>query len=161
MRAVAAELERVTETFGSLPPPSVEGRRLRKAIEGIVDFDRVELPGVVRKPLCLGKLLGIENSFPVFIMIAGRSDSKCAITAHKDSLMLNCSRLSEPLSPLLEPTFELWLGHCVQDVALFQPAAARLIDAVPHEAQLLGTVGVGIDGYLHADLSGAKDMQII
>ena len=70
-------------------------------------------------------------------------------------------RLSEPLPSLLEPTFELWLRHRVQDVALFQPAAAGLIDAVPHEAQLLGTMGVGIDCDLHADFSGAKDMEVI
>ena len=47
MRAVTAELERITEPFGGLPPPSVEGRALRKPIKSVVDLDRVELPGIV------------------------------------------------------------------------------------------------------------------
>jgi hypothetical protein len=62
---------------------------------------------------------------------------------------------------LFEPTLELGLGHRIQDVALFQPAAACLIDAAPHEAELFSAMSVGIDGDLHADFSGAKEMQII
>jgi hypothetical protein len=53
--------------------------------------------------------------------------------------MLNYSRISEPLPPLFETPFELWFGHCVQDVALSQPTSTSLIDTVPDEAQLLRT----------------------
>ena len=47
MRAITAELERITEPFGSLAPPGLEGRGLRKPIEGVVYLDRIKLPGIV------------------------------------------------------------------------------------------------------------------
>ena len=47
MRAVAAELERVTEPFGSLPPPCLKGFGFRKAIKGVVNLNRVKLSGIM------------------------------------------------------------------------------------------------------------------
>ena len=70
-------------------------------------------------------------------------------------------RLVESLPALLEPYLQLWSRHCVQHVAVFQPAAARLVDALFDEADLLGAVGVGVDRDLHADLSGAKEMHVV
>jgi hypothetical protein len=46
-------------------------------------------------------------------------------------------------------------------MALFQPTAPCLIDPVLEEAKLLGIMRIGVDGDLHADLSGAKQMQVV
>ena len=46
-------------------------------------------------------------------------------------------------------------------MALFQPAAPRLVDAVLDEVELLGAMRVGVNGDLRADFSGPKQMEIV
>src|SRR6266513_2781779 len=70
MCQVLAGLDRVAEALRRALAPSVKGGRLRQAIEGPVEFDRVELRGVMLEPAGLWEVAGIEGSAPVAIFPA-------------------------------------------------------------------------------------------
>ena len=59
--------------------PSLESLFFRQVVEGIVDFDRIEVLRVILEPLALWQIGGIEPFFPVVIIPSGCADSNIAI----------------------------------------------------------------------------------
>ena len=70
MRQVLARLDRVAESVRRALAPSVKGLRLRQAIEGPVELDRVEPRRVMLQPSGLREIRGIEGSAPVSVLPA-------------------------------------------------------------------------------------------
>ena len=70
MRTIAAKFQNVTESFRCLLAPALKDRGRGKAVKRVVDLYRVEVPGIVKKPVLFGQLLGIETSFPVIILVS-------------------------------------------------------------------------------------------
>ena len=76
MGAVAAQLERIAKSRGRLSSPGIEHFRFRQPIERIVDFNRIEVAGIVSKPALFGQIFGVKNTLPVVVLIARRADAE-------------------------------------------------------------------------------------
>lgn len=59
--------------------PSLQSLLFRKMVEGIVDFDGIEILGVILEPFALGQIGWIEPPAPVVVIPPGRSDSNIAV----------------------------------------------------------------------------------
>src|SRR4051812_14439476 len=76
----AARLDRVGEPARRAASPRGEGRRIRKAVEGVVDLDGVEMRRVMLKPLPLRHAARIEIAAPVLVLPPGTADARLAIS---------------------------------------------------------------------------------
>jgi hypothetical protein len=74
----AARLDRVEEVRWGLRPPLVERRGVGKAVEGVVDFNRVEGSRVVLEPARGGELSWIDVTSPVFVLPSRAPDTKAS-----------------------------------------------------------------------------------
>ena len=48
--------------------PSLQSLLFREVVEGIIDFDGIEMLGVIFEPFALGQISGIELFLPVFVI---------------------------------------------------------------------------------------------
>lgn len=74
--AVAAEFKGVNEVLGCAAAPIVEGFGLRESVEGVVDFDGVEMLGVMFEPLRGGQVGGIEDVSPMVVLVSAGADAQ-------------------------------------------------------------------------------------
>jgi len=65
----------VDEAARRAASPGGEGRRVGKAIEGVVDLDRIEAFGVMLEPSGLGQVSRIKISPPVLVLPARTADT--------------------------------------------------------------------------------------
>ena len=64
--------------------PLLQSLLFRQVVEGIVDFDGIEILGVILEPFALWQVGGIEPSAPVVVIPAGRADPNIAVhLAHR------------------------------------------------------------------------------
>src|SRR5689334_149006 len=70
----AIGLDRIAESGRRLVVPSVEGFRLRHAIEAGIDLDSIELLRVALEPALLRQALWIEDAPPVLVHPARATD---------------------------------------------------------------------------------------
>ena len=68
MRDVSVCLDGEKEVFRGNFIPVFECLLLRQMIEGVVDFDGIEMLGVIFEPLALGQISRIEPSAPVVVI---------------------------------------------------------------------------------------------
>src|SRR5918993_1026894 len=71
MRTVAAKFDGKTKSLRSPSPPGIEVSFRGQPVKGVIEFNRVELRGIVSKPLLGRKVLRVEDSFPVLVMKTG------------------------------------------------------------------------------------------
>jgi len=68
MRNVSARFDRVQEVSRRAVVPCLDRLRFRQMIESVVDFNGIEMPGVVVKPLGFPQALRVEESSPVVVI---------------------------------------------------------------------------------------------
>jgi len=73
MSDVSVGLYGVEETFGGELVPPLDGLFLRQVVEGVVDFDGVEMLCVVLEPFTLRQFGRVEQLLPVVVI-----PSRCA-----------------------------------------------------------------------------------
>ena len=70
------------ETFGSGVDPRIEAHIGDAAAEGVIDFDGIELSGVVGEEFCGRKPGGVEIGLPACVSPSG---SACIEVSHEDA----------------------------------------------------------------------------
>jgi len=70
------------ETFGCGVDPRIEAHVGDAAAEGVINFDGIELSGVVREKFCRGKLGRIKIGFPTCVSPSGGA---CVKISHEDA----------------------------------------------------------------------------
>ncbi len=74
----------VEKAFGGEFVPSLYGFGFRQVVEGVVDFDGVEMLCVMLEPFALGQLGGIEQLPPVVVILSRCAYSNIAVRfAHR------------------------------------------------------------------------------
>src|SRR5581483_2605252 len=129
VREVAAGFHRVHEPWRCAPRPRRERRRVRQAIERVVDLDGIEPLRVILEPLRGGEPGGIEIASPVLILPPRTADTYVKICVHfrvtRGDPTHNSSALSQEyfVSPRTWPRRRLLIAAAIALVAVALAAA--------------------------------------
>ena len=93
----STSLDREGEIIGGAPVPAFENLFIRQTIEGDIQLHRIEMPGVVFKPLPLGETGGVKDILPPMrVVIAARSN---------EDLIFDCAVYHVGYTAALHPTW--------------------------------------------------------